>query len=192
MMSLQLDTRAHCDVNSVQGAGGTRTLSNGGTWRSSATLIAARHRVGILSDSRSSVARSSWKPSFVGLRVTPKLRLARHADLVGRHDGEPCAQRGVEEPRARAGPALFLVELVLTYGASKGRQHRGTVEPGLGFGRELLLETRLLHDLLVCAAHIVDWCGVHGRASLCAGDAGSVHEAPYGDERLDIARAGVV
>ena len=39
MMSLQLDTRAHCDVNSVQGAGGTRTLSKGGTWRASATFI---------------------------------------------------------------------------------------------------------------------------------------------------------
>ena len=43
MMSLQLDTRAHCDVNSVQGAGGTRTLSNGGTGRPAATLMRARH-----------------------------------------------------------------------------------------------------------------------------------------------------
>ena len=70
MMSLQLDTRAHCDVNSVQGAGGTRTLSNGGTWWSSATLIAARHRLGILNDSRSSV-RTARPSAFC--YITPSL-----------------------------------------------------------------------------------------------------------------------
>ena len=46
-------------------------MSNGGTWWSSATLIAARHRVGILSDSRSSV-------------------LVVEAALAGRRELDPC------------------------------------------------------------------------------------------------------
>eukprot|EP00964_Phaeocystis_antarctica_P009483 scaffold5136_cov66-Phaeocystis_antarctica.AAC.2 len=41
MMSLQLDMRAHCEVSRVQGEGGAPTLSNGGTWRAGATLMAA-------------------------------------------------------------------------------------------------------------------------------------------------------
>ena len=41
MMSLQLDMRAHCEVSRVQGEGETPALSNGGTWRAGATLMAA-------------------------------------------------------------------------------------------------------------------------------------------------------
>ena len=86
MMSLQLDTRAHCDVNSVQGAGGTRTLSNSGTWRSSATLLAARHRVGILSDSRSSVVfRRAGRILEMNRRECPVDEVARVGSAPARH-----------------------------------------------------------------------------------------------------------
>ena len=43
-----------------------------------------------------------------GLEGDAQLELARHADPVGGHDREPREQRGVEEPHARAGPALLL------------------------------------------------------------------------------------
>ena len=46
-----------------------------------------------------------------GLEVDAQLELARHAHAVGRHDRQPREQRGVEEPRARAGPALLLAQL---------------------------------------------------------------------------------
>eukprot|EP00964_Phaeocystis_antarctica_P095076 scaffold61646_cov62-Phaeocystis_antarctica.AAC.8 len=56
-----------------------------------------------------------------GLEGDAQLELARHADPVGGHDREPREQRGVEEPHARAGPALLLLaQLVLTHGAGAG------------------------------------------------------------------------
>ena len=106
-----------------------------------------------------------------GLEGDAQLELARHADAVGRHHREPREQRGVEEPRARAGPALLLAQLVLAHGARAGREHRRPVEPGLGLGRELLLEARLLHDLAVGAAHGVDGRGAHRRPARRAGHA---------------------
>ena len=54
-MSLQLDMRAHCELSSVQGAGGTRTLTNGGTGRPAATLMRAVERLDINKSQRSTV-----------------------------------------------------------------------------------------------------------------------------------------
>ena len=95
--------------------------------------------------------------------------------------------------RARApGPPSLLAQLVRAHGAGAGREHRRPVEPGLGLGRELLLEARLLHDLAVGAAHGVDGavltavpCGARATRAACT-------EARHGDERLDVARAGGV
>ena len=75
---------------------------------------------GLVRVGRAQVELEAATASRAGLEGDAQLELARHADAVGGHDREPREQRGVEEPRARAGPALLLAQLVLTHGAGAG------------------------------------------------------------------------
>ena len=101
--SLQLDTRAHCDVNSVQGAGGIRTLSNGGTWRLSATLLAARHSQSRDSEQLTKQRGVSSVGGGVGIGTgVDRLAARGQPDTPWQEEGPPC--RGPRREELNLGP----------------------------------------------------------------------------------------
>eukprot|EP00964_Phaeocystis_antarctica_P013921 scaffold7644_cov67-Phaeocystis_antarctica.AAC.1 len=98
-----------------------------------------------------------------GLEGDAQLELTRHADAIRGNRGEPGKESRVEQPLARVAATLVFAVLA-----------------------------SLLHDLHVGTAHGVDGSGTRGCAWRRAGDAGGVHEASHGDERLHVARASAV